>query len=300
MIIRLQKHENRWNILKTSVMLSCIFAKDSYLKTGPPDKKVMFMFLKRSQKSSSKILRLVWIVLLFCFFICGCTKVAYAPLKIAGYPKPYKVMGKWYQPIPDAQGFEETGIASWYGKPFHGRKTANGEIFNMYKDSAAHKTLPLDTWVRVLNLENKKSFNVRINDRGPFVADRIIDLSYSAAKKLGIAVSGTARVKITVLGARVQTPDKSEHARVQTVINENYYNQTYSIQVGAFTGKENAEKLRRELAKTYENAHIVSFYYGNQTWHRVRVCKSSTLEQAAKDKERMIRAGFKSALVIAE
>jgi rare lipoprotein A len=209
-------------------------------------------------------------------------------------------MGKWYQPIPDAQGFEETGIASWYGKPFHGRKTANGEIFNMYKDSAAHKTLPLDTWVRVLNLENKKSFNVRINDRGPFVADRIIDLSYSAAKKLGIAVSGTARVKITVLGARVQAPDKSEHARVQTVINENYYNQTYSIQVGAFTGKKNAEKLRRELAKTYENAHIVSFYYGNQTWHRVRVCKSSTLEQAAKDKERMIRAGFKSALVIAE
>jgi rare lipoprotein A len=112
------------------------------------------------------------------------------------YPKPYKISGKWYQPLPYARGYRERGLASWYGKKFHGRKTANGETYNMYGISAAHKTLPLGTYVTVKNLDNGKTLVVRINDRGPFVKGRIIDLSYGAAKKLGVVGPGTARVDV--------------------------------------------------------------------------------------------------------
>ena len=113
--------------------------------------------------------------------------------------KPYTVLGKSYYPIADAVGYEEQGGASWYGLKFHGHKTANGEIFDMFALTAAHKTLPLPSFVRVTNLANGKSAIVRVNDRGPFHGDRIIDLSYGAAKKLDYYKHGVANVKLEVL-----------------------------------------------------------------------------------------------------
>lgn len=109
---------------------------------------------------------------------------------------PYTVLGKTYFPLNDSKRYNATGTASWYGTKFHGQNTANGEVYDLYGMSAAHKTLPLPSYVRVTNLDNNRSVVLRVNDRGPFYSDRIIDLSYAAAKKLGYAEIGTARVKV--------------------------------------------------------------------------------------------------------
>ena len=116
-----------------------------------------------------------------------------------GGNKNYEVWGKPYQVLTSAQGFEQTGLASWYGKKFHGHLTSNGEIYDMYSMSAAHKNLPLPTYLKVTNTANNKSVVVRVNDRGPFHQSRIIDLSYSAAYKLDMLKTGTAQVKITAI-----------------------------------------------------------------------------------------------------
>ncbi|MCP3955350.1 MAG: septal ring lytic transglycosylase RlpA family protein, partial [Desulfobacterales bacterium] len=148
--------------------------------------------------------------------------------------KSYKVMGKWYHPVAQADGFTQRGKASWYGKKFHGRKTANGERYDMYGLSAAHKTLPLGTWVRVNNRDNGRTLDVRINDRGPFVQGRIIDLSYGASKKLGVVGPGTANVTVTALGSRVTTaqPATSKPARYRPV---DWSRGRFTFQVGAFS-----------------------------------------------------------------
>ena len=109
---------------------------------------------------------------------------------------PYSVLGKSYYPMQDARSYRAIGTASWYGTKFHGQATANGEAYDLYGMTAAHKTLPLPSYVRVTNLDNGKSVVLRVNDRGPFYSDRIIDLSFAAAKKLGYAESGTARVQV--------------------------------------------------------------------------------------------------------
>ena len=106
---------------------------------------------------------------------------------------------KWYHPVSDARGFKQKGIASWYGKKFHGRKTSSGETYNMYAMTAAHKTLPLGTYVHVKSLDNGNEVMVRINDRGPFVKGRIIDLSAGAARRLGFYKKGTARVLVETI-----------------------------------------------------------------------------------------------------
>ncbi len=113
--------------------------------------------------------------------------------------KSYTIKGISYYPLISAEGFREEGIASWYGKPFHGRTTANGEKYNMYAMTAAHKTLPFNTTLRVTNIYTGRSIHVRINDRGPFIRGRVIDLSYTAASQLGIVKAGTARVRIQVI-----------------------------------------------------------------------------------------------------
>src|SRR5471030_1502012 len=109
---------------------------------------------------------------------------------------PYTVLGKTYFPLSDSKRYVASGTASWYGTKFHGQNTANGAVYDLYGMSAAHKTLPLPSYVRVTNLDNNRSVILRVNDRGPFYYDRIIDLSYAAAKKLGYAEIGTARVKV--------------------------------------------------------------------------------------------------------
>ena len=113
--------------------------------------------------------------------------------------KPYRVGRKWYRPMPPGKSYREKGMASWYGRKFHGRKTANGERYDMYAMTAAHRTLPLPSYVRVTNRRNGRSVIVRVNDRGPFKKNRIIDLSYAAAKKLGIVATGTAPVIVELI-----------------------------------------------------------------------------------------------------
>ena len=121
------------------------------------------------------------------------------PVTRAGNSNPYTVLGETYHLLPTARGYKRVGTASWYGSKFHGRKTANGEVYDMYAMTAAHRTLPIPAYARVTNLANQRVIVVRINDRGPFHASRIIDLSYAAALKLGFADHGTAEVEIEVI-----------------------------------------------------------------------------------------------------
>lgn len=128
------------------------------------------------------------------------------PRTIAGNMSPYSVLGKTYSVQFNTRGFSQTGYASWYGKKFHGERTSNGEIYNMFAMTAAHKTLPIPCYVRVTNLDNNKAVILRVNDRGPFHDDRIVDLTYTAAKKLGFHHMGTARVRLDVVNTgEIQT-----------------------------------------------------------------------------------------------
>jgi rare lipoprotein A len=247
------------------------------------------------------ICRPLFLSCLLLLFFFGCARVTpptTPPPKAPKHTKPYKVGKKWYQPLPHAKGFTQRGLASWYGKKFHGRKTSNGEIYDMYAMTAAHKTLPFETYIMVHNLKNGKKINVRINDRGPFVRGRIVDLSYAAARKLGIFATGTAPVEIVALGSAGQS--KSNGGSDGTAQPVDYYRGNFTIQVGAFSEKDNAEKLRRNLDQLYKNAHITARSDGYETLYRVRVGRSSTLEQAAKCEEIMIRTGFVDAFVVAE
>ncbi|MGD9301921.1 MAG: septal ring lytic transglycosylase RlpA family protein [Desulfobacterales bacterium] len=231
------------------------------------------------------------------YLIAGCAATVDPPPQApAGYPKPYKVFGKWYQPLPDSKGFRQRGIASWYGKDFHGKKTSNGEIYDMYAMTAAHKTLPLGTYVQVHNLENNRKIEVRVNDRGPFVRGRIIDLSYTAAKDIGIVGPGTARVEVVALGTPVATDGGSGRAYVPG----DYFSGNFTYQVGAFVNRENAEKQKRELEKKYKNAHITVFDRGDRIFYRVRVGQFTNLEDAVRHELILIEDGYSNAILIAE
>ena len=128
----------------------------------------------------------------------------------SGNPETYEIDGTTHRVMETSDGYRERGIASWYGDYFHGRRTSSGDTYDMYKMTAAHKTLPLPTYVRVTNLENGRSVVLRVNDRGPFVEGRIIDLSYVAAQKLGMAESGTARVEVEALDPPASEPGGGE------------------------------------------------------------------------------------------
>jgi rare lipoprotein A len=233
------------------------------------------------------------------FIVCACAgrTPTYEPPPPGepGHPKPYKVLGKWYQPLPHSDGFRQNGIASWYGREFHGKKTSNGEIYDMHAMTAAHKTLPLGTYVRVNNLENNRSAVVRINDRGPFVHGRIIDLSYAAADDIGIVDSGTARVEVVALG---RPASAGGTAPVYTA--EDYSHGNFTFQVGAFLNRENAERQKRELEQRYKNAHITVYDRGDQVFYRVRVGRFTTLEEAVRQEEILIQDGFPDAILVAE
>lgn len=222
-----------------------------------------------------------------------------APATAPGQPRPYRVNGSWYKPLAHARGFQEQGTASWYGKKFHGRKTSNGETYDMYGISAAHKTLPMGTYVRVHNLNNNRTLDVRINDRGPFVRGRIIDLSYGAAQALGVVGPGTAPVRITALGAPVEktpaTPDSAPQYRPL-----DYYSGNFTFQVGAFAEKANAERLVARLTPQYKNAHMTPYFDGTRTFYRVRVGHTTDLEEAAAYELHLERNGFPETFIVAE
>jgi rare lipoprotein A len=236
-------------------------------------------------------------MLLLCgmlIWIGGCATTP-APQSVPGQPAPYRVGGNWYQPMNDADGFKERGLASWYGKKFHGRKTSSGEVYNMYAMTAAHKTLPLGTYVRVRNLDNGSEIDVRVNDRGPFVAGRIIDLSYTAAKELGVVGPGTAPVEVTALGMASGVADGR-----QTYVEMDYEHGRFTVQVGAFLEQANARRLQNKLAESYENAHVVTYFDGQKTFYRVRVGRLTTLSEAEAYEQMLKGGGYPAATIVAE
>ncbi len=243
------------------------------------------------EKQSTRIKYLPLCILVL-FLCCSCSTVRPPAVK-PGYPKPYKVLGQWYQPVGDAKGFREQGTASWYGPDFHGKRTANGETFNMDGMTAAHKTLPLGTLVRVSNLENNKEVEVRINDRGPFVRGRIIDLSREAAKRIGMMGSGTARVEILAIGQAIRPG-------MGRVVPVDFSSGNFTFQVGAFIDKNNAERLKVRLAGKYPNAHIVTYDRGDKIFYRVRVGRSKNLNQAADYEKMLQKDGYTEVFTIAE
>ncbi len=212
--------------------------------------------------------------------------------------RPYTIKGKQYVPLATASGYVEKGIASWYGKKFHGRKTSNGETYNMYAMTAAHKTLPMNTWVRVKNLGNGKEIKVRINDRGPFVTGRIIDLSHTGASKMGMVGPGTARVTVTALG-RATSYSKIDHKPV-AFKPVDYWKGNFTVQVGAFKVRTNAEAYRKKLSATYLNAHIVPYEDYRGQFYRVRIGKFSNLKDAVAFSNRLMAEDFGHTFAVAE
>jgi len=208
-----------------------------------------------------------------------------------GNPESYVVFGKRYYVMNDNRGFTQQGIASWYGKKFHGRRTSSGETYDMYAMTAAHKTIILPAYVEVTNLENGKKVVVKVNDRGPFHDNRIIDLSYSAATKLDVVAKGTALVKIRVVGSGYTSGRASEKrgAPVETLSPDSSPGDFY-IQVGAFSELGNAENLRRKLNNIGDSlVRISQVVVDNRSLYRVRIGPLSDVEYADRIVQQLIQ-----------
>ena len=228
------------------------------------------------------------LLLLFIFLSAGCSSKK-EPSKFKGYTSDarraatmrcYTVRGKTYQPTYVKVGDTMRGVSSWYGPNFHGRMTSSGERYNMYGMTAAHKTWPMDTMVKVENLDNGKSTIVRINDRGPFVKSRILDCSYAAGKKIGIDKKGTARVKLTVVGFAGKVYDEAkERGKPLPKVKLT----GFAVQVGAFRHKVGAEIYRRRYSSLVcppKNVIIREFNEGGAPLYRVWIKGFETEEEA--------------------
>jgi rare lipoprotein A len=233
------------------------------------------------------------------------------PLSRYGNPESYVVFGQRYHLLESRQGYKQRGIASWYGTKFHGRRTSSGEPYDMYAMTAAHKTLPIPTYARVTNLDSGNSIIVKINDRGPFVDGRIIDLSYVAARKLGISAKGTGRVEVQTIvpGAPSltyeqtpvlattkvqttpagQTPEPLEPLAYASPQTNNLY-----LQVGIFRDRSNAERLREDLTRlSLPDTHVATDTSTQQTLYRVRIGPLSKDEEADQLIETLAQQGHK-------
>lgn len=210
----------------------------------------------------------------------------------------YEVNGERYYPLSDAEGFVQYGTASWYGPKFHGRPTSSGQLFDMYQKTAAHKTLPLFTVVKVTNLSNQKSIIVPINDRGPFVKGREIDLSFAAGEEIGIVGPGLAEVKIMALGREVGMAESGGKLRPVVEVLDFKVGE-FTVQVGAFQNKENALRLADRMKSQYTYVNVAPFADGdNQLWYKVFVSKTTTLDRAAEIEKTLERLGFSDAFVV--
>lgn len=198
------------------------------------------------------------------------------PRSRAGNSPTYNVFGKTYRVLDDARGFRERGMASWYGKKFHGNQTANGEIYDMYQMTAAHKSLPLPSYARVTRLDNGKSVVVRINDRGPFHVGRVIDLSYAAAARLDLLQQGSAKVEVVALDPlEPQTPSESW------------------LQIAAYADPINAVALREELSRHgHGDAQILVEDRNGEPLHRVVLGPYGDARQAESIRARLQASGY--------
>ena len=202
----------------------------------------------------------------------------YEPPSKGGNKSPYEVWGETYEVMDSAEGYEAEGVASWYGRKFHGHLTSNGETYDMYELSAAHRSLPLPSFVRVTNLENDRSTIVRVNDRGPFHSERLIDLSYAAARVLGFEGQGTARVHVEAVAA---SPDHADGGSEESgneagpeedpALPSGNKEDRLFVQVGAFGNLTAATQLKAQLHMvTAGEVHLVESRSGEQV-HRVWV-----------------------------
>jgi rare lipoprotein A len=216
-----------------------------------------------------------------------------------GNPSSYVVFGKRYYVLDSSEGFVQRGIASWYGTKFHGRDTSSGEIYNMHAMTAAHKTLPIPVYVHVKNLDNGRSTVVRVNDRGPFISGRIIDLSYAAAKKLGVDGPGTANVEIRVLSEGESKP--STVVRSIPLDTDLEQDVPLFIQMGSFSSQLNANNLVQSLLAFNETAARISNVQTEAgLLYRVRVGPLFDIDEANAILSRLRAKGFQTAHIVVQ
>lgn len=218
-----------------------------------------------------------------------------------GNPAQYEVFGKTYYTLTSAEGYREKGIASWYGTKFHGRRTSSGEIYDMYEMTAAHKTLPLPSYAQVTNLKNGRKVIVKVNDRGPFHDNRLIDLSYSAATKLGIVAKGTGLVDV-----RVITPGKLQKTALAPVAEETMPEKSAGsalmfLQVGAFSSRSRAEQVKNRLQQDFtDNIVIEPFEAVQGTLYRVRMGPLADVAYGDNLAEKLFVTGFHDSHIVIE
>ena len=235
-----------------------------------------------------------------------------------GNPPSYVVFGKTYKTLPSSHGFVQRGIASWYGKKFHGRRTSSGETYDMYAMTAAHTQLPLPTYVQVTNLKNGKQVILKVNDRGPFHGNRIIDLSYSAAKRLDIVREGTGLVEVRALDPGNYRLSRHKQTKTSKTITleakAGRADETVKdalvvsasgpkvfVQVGAFGQRENANQLVNQLnALDLGEVSISSVIKNAQQLHRVRIGPMETVESADQTVAQLDALGMKDYRVVIE
>jgi len=218
-----------------------------------------------------------------------------------GNPDSYQVFGKRYRVMQESNGYRERGVASWYGTKFHGRYTSNRERYDMYAMTAAHKSLPLPTYVRVNNLQNGRSIVVRVNDRGPFHGNRIIDLSYAAATKLGILGKGTGLVEVVAIDPHnmalnsLQAESAKRRPRAPAATPDMF------IQIGAFNSRYNAERLRQQLQhKLGHPVRIDQSESRGQEVFRVQVGPLADIEQSDTVTRKLAQLGMSETHIVVE
>ncbi|GMQ89739.1 MAG: septal ring lytic transglycosylase RlpA family protein [Gammaproteobacteria bacterium] len=219
--------------------------------------------------------------------------------------QPYSVYGTTYFPLKDASGYRERGVASWYGKKFHGRRTSSGEPYDMYAMTAAHKTLPLPSYVQVRNLDNGRTVIVRVNDRGPFLRNRLIDLSYAAAAKLSIVGTGTGLVEVQVVAPQSVSSDTTALAAPQpetmvraapVPVPPRLY-----LQVGAFTSRANAVTLRARLQAAQLGPVVIYSELQDETrLFRVRIGPLQSIKESDRVLQRVLAQGIADAHIVIE
>ncbi|HMV70616.1 MAG TPA: septal ring lytic transglycosylase RlpA family protein [Pseudomonadales bacterium] len=225
------------------------------------------------------------------------------PVTSAGNKSPYTVLGTTYRVAPARPGYRERGFASWYGTKFHGQYTSNGEPYDVYTMTAAHKTLPIPCYVRVKNVENGRSIVVRVNDRGPFHEGRVLDLSYAAAYRLGYANKGTALVELEVLDpmAPEWVAKRREMAGdARLVASQAVARKTY-LQAGAFRSMDGARSLQQTLASLL--GHDVFIHRSTDAaspWYRVRIGPLESTEALEDARRRLAAASIAGAQVVTE
>lgn len=249
------------------------------------------MFRQDYPKTFQPVSIYICLVLLFLFVTLHSPSVF---AKTKATQRPYVIKGKRYYPIPSAVGYAEKGIASWYGKKFHGKKTSNGEIYNMYSMTAAHKTLPMNTSLLVTNIKNGKQIVVRVNDRGPFVQGRIVDLSYHAANEIGMTHAGVAQVHIQAISKEKITVDKYGRANYPDIKQGNFY-----VQIGAFFNKNNALRLEKRFKNVGHKTTIQKHNGDKGLIYRVHIFAGYTMSKAKLFEKAILENGYVGAFIIA-